>query len=156
MTGPGVSPRQGIAGYALDPTQGPKCALACPAGTVFRNYLYGGTGQGERQIDTLADAGAVLGNANGRYWKMQNGYALPTSATALAELNERLAAEPQLAAAAEAALRVGVHWDAQAKPPHTHRVAQVYASAVVIHTDFEPARLHCCGYRSLRNRDILV
>ena len=30
MTGPGVTPRQGISIYATDPTQGPKCALACP------------------------------------------------------------------------------------------------------------------------------
>ena len=39
MVGPGVSPRQGVASYAADPTQGPKCAMACPAGTVYRNYL---------------------------------------------------------------------------------------------------------------------
>ena len=44
MTGPGVSPKQGIAIYATDPTQGPKCALCCPAGTVFRNYLVNGCG----------------------------------------------------------------------------------------------------------------
>ena len=31
MVGPGVTPRQGIAHYCNDPTQGPKCALACPA-----------------------------------------------------------------------------------------------------------------------------
>ena len=30
MTGPGVTPRAGIAIYATDPTQGPKCAQACP------------------------------------------------------------------------------------------------------------------------------
>jgi len=133
MVGPGVSPRQGIAQYALDPTQGPKCALACPAGTVFRNYLCnGGAGQGEQQIDTLADVGAVLGNAKGQLWQMQNGYALPKTPSSLAGLNERLAANPELSAAAEAALRVGVHWDTQAKPPHTHRVAQVYASALPV------------------------
>ena len=40
MIGPNVPPRAGIAIYANDPTQGPKCALACPAGTAFRNYLY--------------------------------------------------------------------------------------------------------------------
>ena len=58
MVGPGVSPRQGIAGYANDPTQGPKVALACPAGTVFRNYLcLDGVGQAERQVDCLADVG---------------------------------------------------------------------------------------------------
>jgi len=111
----------------------PKCALACPAGTVFRNYLCnGGAGQGEQQIDTLADVGAVLGNAKGQLWQMQNGYALPKTPSSLAGLNERLAANPELSAAAEAALRVGVHWDTQAKPPHTHRVAQVYASALPV------------------------
>ena len=62
MVGPGVTPRQGISGYASDPTQGPKVALACPAGTVFRNYLVGGgVGQGERQIDCLEDVGRVVG-----------------------------------------------------------------------------------------------
>ena len=44
MVGPGVSPREGIAFYCNDPTQGPKCALACPGGTVFRNYLVNGAG----------------------------------------------------------------------------------------------------------------
>ena len=60
MTGPGVTPRAGVAIYFNDPTQGPKCALACPAGTVFRNYLcQGGRGQGQTQIDCLA--GRVAG-----------------------------------------------------------------------------------------------
>lgn len=27
---------------------------------------------------------------------------------------------------------MGVHWDTQARPPHTHRVAQVYASALPV------------------------
>ena len=35
-------------------------------------------------------------------------------------------------AAAEAVLRVGVMWDTQVKPPATHRVCQVYASALPI------------------------
>jgi len=62
MVGPGVTPRQGITGYAGDPTQGPKCALACPAGTVYRNYLcQGGKGQGDIQIDCLEDVANVFG-----------------------------------------------------------------------------------------------
>mmetsp|Transcript_46574 Transcript_46574/g.76975 ORF Transcript_46574/g.76975 Transcript_46574/m.76975 type:complete len:351 (-) Transcript_46574:182-1234(-) len=132
MVGPGVTPRQGIAIYATDPTQGPKCALACPAGTVFRNYLVGGVGQGHVQIDCLADVSNVVGNKDGRYWNMQNGYALPSTPTSMAALSARLAEEPGLAEAAEAALRVGVHWDTQVKPPHDHRVVQVYASAVPV------------------------
>ena len=55
MVGPGVSPRQGIACYSNDPTQGPKCALACPGGTVFRNYLVNGAGQGETHGPSKTD-----------------------------------------------------------------------------------------------------
>ena len=119
-----------------DPTQGPKCALACPAGTVFRNYLVehgaGSRGQGDGQIDCLADVGAAVGNADEKYWKMQNGYCLPSGAGSIRSLSKRLSAEPSLIEAAEAALRVGVHWETQARPPREHRVCQVYASALPV------------------------
>ena len=89
MVGPGVSPRQGVAIYSQDPTQGPKCAMACPAGTVFRNYLVdcGGSapGQGgDKQIDCLSDLGEVVGNENGRFWKMQSAPRAATEARWLA------------------------------------------------------------------------
>ena len=131
----GVSPRQGVAIYSNDPTQGPKCALSCPAGTIFRNYLVevdGKRGQGEKQIDCLADVGSVLGNTDEKYWKMQNGYALPSAIGSIRELGNRLKREEGLSEAVAAALRVGVHWETQAKPPHTHRVCQVYASALPV------------------------
>lgn len=32
-------PESGVGIYAFDPTQGPACALACAAGTVYRNYF---------------------------------------------------------------------------------------------------------------------
>ena len=132
MTGPGVTPRQGIAIYATDPTQGPKCALSCPAGTVFRNYLVNGVGQGHTQIDCLADVGKVVGNQGDMIWTMQNGYALPTTTKAMGELGQRLSSDQALVAAAEASLRVGVMWETQVRPPGTHRVCQVYASAVPV------------------------
>ena len=132
MTGPGVSPRQGIAIYATDPTQGPKCALACPAATVFRNYLVDGEGQGKRQIDCLADVGEVVGNHSNQIWTMQNGYALPATPASMGELGRRLRADAALVEAAEAALRVGVMWDTQVKPPATHRVCQVFTSALPV------------------------
>lgn len=138
MTGPGVSPRQGVAIYSHDPTQGPKCAIACPAATVYRNYLcQGGRGQGESQIDCLAGVGKVVGNTEHGFWRMQNGYALPSSTSSMRQLAERLRSEEHLASRAEAALRVGVHWDTQvrplpANPHHGHRVAQVFASAVPV------------------------
>ena len=77
MVGPGVSPREGIAFYCNDPTQGPKCALACPGGTVFRTSLVNGAGQGETQIDLLADVGKVLGNRYECYWAMQKATPCP-------------------------------------------------------------------------------
>ena len=137
MTGPGVSPRQGIAIYAADPTQGPKCAMACPAATAYRNYLcLGGAGQGEKQIDCLGDVAAVVGNdqrgEQPRYWSMQNGYALPVTPDSMRALGARLRDEPGLAERAEASLRVGVHWDTSVRPPQAHRVAQVFASAVPV------------------------
>ena len=150
MTGPGVSPRQGIAIYATDPTQGPKCALACPAGTIFRNYFVNnGRGQGQEQVDCLADVGAVVGNKGDALWKMQNGYCLPATPAAMGTLGARLTADADLTAKAEAALRVGVMWDTSVKPPAQHRVCQVYASALPVayakstkSTDWEPfARL---------------
>jgi hypothetical protein len=99
---------------------------------VFRNYLHGGVGQAEKQIDTLADVGKALGNTDARYWEMQNGYALPRNSQALRELGAKLEADPALVERAQAALRVGVHWSTQVAPPATHRVAQVYASALPV------------------------
>jgi len=34
MVSPNVTPEEGIANYIYDSTQGPACALACPAGTI--------------------------------------------------------------------------------------------------------------------------
>ena len=50
MVGPGTRPEDGVTIYAKDATQGPACALACPAATVFRNYFaFGGQG-GKNQV----------------------------------------------------------------------------------------------------------
>jgi hypothetical protein len=34
-----TQPEDGVTVYAADPTQGPACALACAAGSVYRNYF---------------------------------------------------------------------------------------------------------------------
>ena len=64
-----IKPDDGISRYIADYTQGPACALACPAGTVYRNYFASGAndgsvGQGKTgvQIDLLSDIGRVVGN----------------------------------------------------------------------------------------------
>jgi len=82
MVSPSVTPELGVGRYENDHTQGPACAIAAGAGTIFRNYFVpvgGQTGQSARnQIDCLSDIGDVLGNAENRLWEMRNGYALPS------------------------------------------------------------------------------
>ena len=155
MVGPGTTPESGITQYVHDKTQGPVCAMACPAATVFRNYFWAERGQAggsERQLDTARGLGEVVGNAKKNYWRMQNGYMIPARDGAMAELGARLATEDGLAVAAHTAVRVGVHWSTQTATTKTwkrraeadgggwaegderapHRVAQVFCSAVPV------------------------
>ena len=80
MTSPSVTPEQGVGIYAHDHTQGPACAIAAGAGTMYRNYfapVHGHIGQSaSHQIGCLADLGDALGNTASRLWEMRNGYAL--------------------------------------------------------------------------------
>jgi len=39
MIVPHISPEQGVDRYENDFTQGPACAIACGAGTIYRNYF---------------------------------------------------------------------------------------------------------------------
>jgi hypothetical protein len=140
MTGPEITPEAGIARYALDPTQGPACAMACAGGTIWRNDLVPLDGQigqsADRQIDTLADLGAALGNAGGALWAMRNGYALPRPGG----LDRAAAAiaEGDLGALA-GLLRVGVQADVGVTLPGAgHRVTQIYASAMPLAYGTEP------------------
>jgi hypothetical protein len=86
MTGPTVTPEDGVTRYEHDPTQGPACAIAAGAATIYRNYfapMSEGSGQtSDRQLDGVADIGASLSQAIGKpvanLWRMRNGYALCT------------------------------------------------------------------------------
>ena len=86
MACPEVSPEAGVTRYEGDRTQGPACAIAAGAATIYRNYfapVEGQQGQTDaRQLDGLADVGmalsATLGRPVGELWRMQNGYALAT------------------------------------------------------------------------------
>lgn len=93
MIDPDITPEHGIGGYERDHTQGPTCAIACGAGTIYRNYLVeidGRRGQSaHRQIDCLADVGEALGNRDARLWEMCNGYAL-ASDEGLREITEHV------------------------------------------------------------------
>ena len=137
MLAPSVTPDEGVDGYDLDLTQGPACAIACGAGTIYRNYFAefdGHVGQSaEHQIDCLKDLGAVLGNTEERLWKMQNGYAFATE-SGLKEISERLSncTEAERDELLQE-LRIGVHWNTQVTLGEaSHTVSQVYGSAMPV------------------------
>ena len=116
-----------ITRYASDRTQGPACAISCPAGTLYRNYFWKGAGQAKTQINTLDGIEKILSK---KYWHMSNGYAMPISRTSMREFNERLPSldREQLVNA----LKVGVHWSTEVESrvaKENHRVCQVFASA---------------------------
>jgi hypothetical protein len=67
MVSPEVTPELGVTRYQSDRTQGPACAIAAGAATIYRNYFVpidGSQGQtAKRQLDGLADLGAALSSA---------------------------------------------------------------------------------------------
>ncbi|MEH0153068.1 hypothetical protein V6R21_02920 [Limibacter armeniacum] len=80
MITPHIVPERGVGIYEKDRTQGPACAIACGAGTIYRNYfvpLNNQIGQSSNnQIDCLELIGDKLNNNELSLWRMQNGYAL--------------------------------------------------------------------------------
>jgi hypothetical protein len=146
MTGPGVTPERGVGIYEHDHTQGPACAIAAGAGTIYRNYFVpvnGQIGQSEsNQIDCLADLGSALGNTDSRLWQVRNGYALP-SQSGLTEISNRLQAssEDELDQLRQL-LRIGIQWNTQVTLQGcTHQVSQVYCSALPVAYSNHPHEL---------------
>ncbi len=137
MTGPSVTPEQGIGIYENDHTQGPACAIAAGAGTIYRNYfapVNGHTGQSaHHQIDCLVPLGQALGNTANRLWEMRNGYALP-SRNGLAEIARRLqAASESERDALRQLLHIGIQWNTEVTlPGGGHTVSQAYCSALPV------------------------
>ena len=143
MVGPSVTPEDGVTRYETDRTQGPACAIAAGAATIYRNYFAPvGNQIGQTaacQIDGLAEIGAELSHALGRpisdLWSMQNGYALATR-TGLERIATHLhdigaSATSELAGR----LRIGMHHDVEVTDgPATpnQRVSQVFCSALPV------------------------
>lgn len=150
MSGPDVTPEDGLARYAYDRTQGPACAIAAGAATIYRNYFApvdGIAGQtAARQLDGLADVGrwlsAALGRAASTLWTMQNGYALCTRSglEAISDLIATLddARRDQL----RASLRIGLHWDVEATEALPRRlISQAFCSALPVAYGVRPSEL---------------
>ena len=143
MVGPDVTPEDGVARYAHDRTQGPACAIAAGAATIFRNYLVplgGDRGQtAARQLDALEGLGTALAAATGlgrdRLWEMRNGYALCTreGLAAISTLLRRLD-EPGIDAL-RACLAIGLHHDVEVTDhpgPARPVVSQAFCSALPV------------------------
>ena len=137
MTSPRVTPECGVGIYEHDFTQGPACAIAAGAGTIYRNYfvdINGRIGQtADNQIDCLSGIAKLLDNSKQRLWKMVNGYALP-SAEGLEEINRKLESMDEAALdAVRQALQIGLHWDTQVTlGDASHTVSQAYCSAMPV------------------------
>jgi hypothetical protein len=137
MVSPDVTPEQGVGIYEHDHTQGPACAIAAGAGTIYRNYfadVNGQAGQSARhQIDCLADLGIALGNTEGRLWEMRNGYPLASRA-GLVEISERLKSSGDAELDGwRRLLRIGIQWRTQVTLKNcSHLVSQAYGSALPV------------------------
>ncbi|CCD96579.1 conserved hypothetical protein [Bradyrhizobium sp. ORS 375] len=141
MIGPHATPEDGVTIYQHDPTQGPACAIAAGAATIYRNYfapLRDQSGQTrDRQLDALADVEAALKRRlprGGELWAMTNGYALCTRAgldsiTAILEASDDGEID-----ALRGQLRIGLHSDVELTDAEEPRptVSQAFCSALPV------------------------
>lgn len=144
MVGPHVTPEKGIDIYENDYTQGPACAIACGAGTIFRNYfvpLKGNIGQtNSKQIDCLDDIGKELNNEALELWKMSNGYAL-INQNGLLNINKQLSnLSNNEREHLKGKLKIGIQWDTEVTLVENKQiVSQTYCSALpVAYSQIEP------------------
>jgi hypothetical protein len=143
MIGPGVTPEQGVTRYIHDRTQGPACAIAAGAATIYRNYFMPfGDASGQttsRQVNGLADLaeklGALMQQDPTRLVPMQNGYALPDAATLqkISALIEGM--DDDTRGELRSLLRIGWHTDVQVTDSSESDpvvVSQVFCSALPV------------------------
>jgi hypothetical protein len=159
MIGPNVTPEHGVTRYDRDPTQGPACAIAAGAATVYRNHFApvgGKIGQTRiRQLDGLADVGAalvgILGLSTDALWTMQNGYALCTTEGLDAISRWLEAATPEQIDSVRGKLRIGVHADVEVTDVEGGPgplVTQVFCSALPVAYSHVPS-IHWRRFASL-------
>ena len=137
MVGPHINPEAGIDIYEYDHTQGPACAIACGAGTIFRNYfvsINGKTGQSKYdQIDCLKEIGKFFNNENCHLWKMSNGYALLDDTglgNITSQINSMTFEEREYL---KGLLNIGLQWNTQVTLSEKFQVVnQAYCSALPV------------------------
>jgi hypothetical protein len=126
------TPEKGVSIYSSDRTQGPACALACPAGTVYRNYFAevpvytaeSGAGNAtsarsqigqtaDNQLNNLDKLEEILDNKCNNYWNVTNGYTFTQHESNLERLSAVLHAAQQNGTYDEllSHLKIGLHAD---------------------------------------------
>lgn len=151
-------PEHGVTNYASDLTQGPACSIACPSGTVFRNYFVdtpqGNQGQtADDQLNNLGGVEDLVENGKYHYWTTRNGYTDSTPQR-LARFNSLWQEGEWNADVLRDSIRIGLHEDVpvvgvyEEGQPIRHNVTQTFCSALSIGysqaqpSDWEPlARL---------------
>ena len=143
MVSPDVTPEHGVTRYQGDHTQGPACAIAAGAATIYRNYFAsvdGSQGQTEnRQLDGLADLGAALSSAMRLpvedLWQMRNGYALCTQSGLDAITRHLRTLDTEHIDVLRGKLSIGIHRDVEvteAAGPDRQLVSQSFCSALPV------------------------
>jgi len=155
MVSPDITPEHGVTRYQHDRTQGPACAIAAGAATIYRNYfapVAGAYGQTkERQLDGLADLGEALSKRLGQpieaLWSMRNGYALCTRDGLNAIANHIKLLRPEEVDTLRGKLSIGMQRDVEvteASGEHSPVVSQAFCSALPVaytsvpHSHWEP------------------
>lgn len=137
MISPSVTPEMGVDRYENDHTQGPACAIACGAGTIYRNYfapINGRKGQtSANQIDGLDEIGKFFGNDKSALWRMQNGYCFPTE-KGLKTISESIRKmKTQEYESLKNLLKTGIQWNTEVtNGAHKQLVSQIYCAALPI------------------------
>jgi len=129
FVGPHVTPEDGVTRYAEDRTQGPSCALAAAAGTVYRNYLLplqGDLGQTRtRQVENLHGITARCPGLT-----VRNGYTFAEVGALRAlqgHTREALLETVRIGLQSRVGVTFAARWRAPTEPTH---VSQAYCAAV--------------------------
>ena len=137
MVNPNVTPEEGVDRYEIDFTQGPACAIACGAGTIYRNYfveLPDQIGQSaDNQIDCLSDVGLELGNDENKLWEMKSGYCI-ANRDGLKKISDTINSfDKAQYESLMGKLKIGIQWDSQVTiTDNRNKVTQAYCSALPV------------------------
>lgn len=137
MVSPRITPDDGVTRYEFDYTQGPACAIACGAGTVYRNYfteVNGRVGQSsDNQINCLDNLERYFENDRLKLWEVKNGYAFANT-DGLKYLSTRISEFDQKEyEKVKGLVKVGIQWNSQVTISNEMtNVTQVYCSALPV------------------------